>query len=57
MEDAAEDPRTGEVGPELQQVRHPLPSHHGVQPDIRVADMYPFSGQVRVCGQTFGDPM
>ena len=29
-EDAAEEPPTGEVGPELQQIRHPLPGRHGV---------------------------
>ena len=56
MEDATQEPRTREVGPELQQVRHPLQSHHRVQPDVGVANMYPFSGQVCICGQTFGDP-
>ena len=55
-EDAAKEPQTGEVSLELQQVCHPLPGCHGVQPDVRVADMYAFSGQVRICGQTFGDP-
>ena len=55
-EDAAKEPRTGEVSPELQQICHPLPGCHGVQPDIGVANVYTFSGQVRICGQAFGDP-
>ena len=55
-EDAAKEPRTGEVGPEMQQVHHPLSGHHGVQSDVGVADMYVFSGQIPICGQTFGDP-
>ena len=55
-EDAAKEPQTGEVGPELQQICHPLPGHHGVQPEIGVADVYVFSGQVCICGQAFGDP-
>ena len=46
VEDAAEEPRTGEVGPELQQIRHPLPGCHGVQPDIGMANMYVFPGEV-----------
>ena len=50
VEDAAKEPRTREVGPELQQVRHPLPGRHRVQLDIGVADMYAFSGQVCICG-------
>ena len=56
MEDTAKEPQDREVGPELQQVHHPLPGHHGVQSDIGVANMYVFSGQVHVCSQTFGDP-
>ena len=56
VENAAKEPWTGEVGPELQQIRHPLPGHHGVQPDIRVADIYVFSGEVCICGQASGDP-
>ena len=56
MEDAAEEPRTGEVGPELQQIRHPLPGHHGVQPDVRIANVYAFPRQVHICGQAFSDP-
>ena len=39
-ENAAKEPWTGEVGPELQQICHPLPGHHGIQPDIGVADVY-----------------
>ena len=56
VEDAIEEPRTREVGPELQQICHPLPGCHGVQSDVGVADVYAFSGQVRICGQAFGDP-
>ena len=56
VEDAAEEPRTREVGPELQQICQPLPGHHGVQPDVGMADVYTFPGQVHVCGQAFGDP-
>ena len=41
-EDAAKQPRTGEVGPELQQVRHPLPGRQGVQLDVGVANMHAF---------------
>ena len=55
-EDATKEPRTREVGPELQQIRHPLPGRHGVQPDIGVANVYAFLGQVWVYGQAFGDP-
>ena len=43
-EDATEQPRTGEVGPELQQVHHPLPGCWGVQSDVGVANMYVFPG-------------
>ena len=55
-EDAAKEPRTGKVSPELLQVRHPLPGHYGVQSDVGVANIYTFSGQVRICSQAFGDP-
>ena len=43
-EDAAKQPRTREIGPELQQVCNPLPCHRGVQSDVRVANMYAFPG-------------
>ena len=56
VEDAAKEPQTREVSPELQQICHPLRGRHRVQPDIGVADMYAFLGQVRICGQAFGDP-
>ena len=46
---ATKKPRTGKVGPEPQQVCHPLPGHHGIQSDVGVAHMYAFPGQVRVC--------
>ena len=55
-EDATKEPRTREVSPELQQVRHPLPGYHRVQSDIGVSNVYAFPGQVCVCGQTFGNP-
>ena len=55
-EDAAEEPRTGEVSPELQQIRHPLPGCHRVQPDVGIANVYAFLRQVRVGGQAFSDP-
>ena len=44
VENAAKEPRTGEVSPELQQVCHPLPGCRGVQSDVGVANMYAFSG-------------
>ena len=56
-EDATEEPRTGEVGPELHQICRPLPGHHGVQLDVGIANVYAFPRQVRVCGQAFSDPM
>ena len=55
-ENATKEPQTGEVGPELQQICHPLPGRHGVQPDIGIANVYMFPRQVRVCGQAFSDP-
>ena len=55
-ENAAKEPQTGEVGPELQHICHPLPGCHGVQLDIGVADVYMFSGEVHICGQVLGDP-
>ena len=54
VEDAAEQPQTREVGPELQQYCHPLPCHRGVQSDIGVANMHTFPGEVHVRGQTSG---
>ena len=56
VEDAAEEPRTREVGQELQQICHPLPGHHGVQLDVRIANVYAFLRQVHICGQAFSDP-
>ena len=42
VEDAAKEPWTEQVSPELQQICHPLPGHRGVQPDVWVADLYAF---------------
>ena len=54
-EDAAIQPWTRQVGPELQQVRHPLPGHCGVQSDIAVPHMHAFPGQVRASSQVSGN--
>ena len=44
VEDATEQPQTGGVSPELQQVCHPLPCCCGVQSDVGVANMHVFPG-------------
>ena len=46
-EDAAIQSCAGQVGPELQQVCHPLPGCRRVQPDVVVPYMHALSRQVR----------
>ena len=54
-ENTAIQPWPGQVGPELQQVCHPLPRSHGVQPDILVPYMYALPGQVCAGGKVLGN--